>query len=92
MIYLPSMGIEVIANAAMQEITDNGIIAVDRRFKRLTWKRRIIVLALGMNPNGDFYEEVLSENVPRVFAVGDCREIRNIYGAVWDGFEVGRNL
>ena len=56
-------GVEVITNAAMQEITDNGIIAVDHRFKRLSLEAESIVLALGMKPKGEFYEEALSGNV-----------------------------
>ena len=84
--------VAVITNAAMQEITDKGIIAVNHKFESVSFEAESVVLALGMKPNGGFYEEVLTGNTARVFAVGDCRDIRNLYGAVWDGFEVGRNL
>ena len=35
------------------------------------------------------YKRLLNRVVP-LFAIGDCREPRNITGAVWDGYEVGR--
>ena len=84
--------VKVVLNTGMQEITEKGVVAVDSTFRRVFLEADTVVLALGMTPNGDFYEEVLQGDVARVFAVGDCREIRNVYGAVWDGFEVGRNL
>lgn len=85
-------GVRIMTGTSMQEVTDFGMVTVDRAFQRGIQEADRIILALGMAPNQAFYEEALGGSVPRVFAVGDCREIRNVYGAVWDGFEVGRNL
>jgi 2-enoate reductase len=36
--------------------------------------------------------KALSDKVERLYALGDCREPRNITGAIWDGYEVGRTI
>ena len=83
--------VDVVTHAVMEEVTDKGLIILDgNTSKKKEIEADAIVLAMGMLSNGSFYEEVLKEDVAQVYAVGDCREVRNVYGAIWDGFEVGR--
>ncbi|MFC1533869.1 FAD-dependent oxidoreductase [Thermodesulfobacteriota bacterium] len=83
--------VNIITNSGVQEINDKGAVITEKELlSRDVIEADTVVLALGMKSNDDFYYEVLKSTVAHVYSVGDCREIRNIYGAVWDGFEVGR--
>jgi 2-enoate reductase len=46
-------------------------------------------LAVDLKPEDGLYKRRLNKVVP-LFAIGNCREPRDISGAVWDGYDVGR--
>ena len=47
--------------------------------------------ARGEDPVRGLYEEVRND-YENVYAIGDCRQVRNIQNAIWDAFEVARTL
>ena len=76
--------VEEVASGGVNVVTSNGIkefIPADT-----------IVLATGMISIDHLFDSALSSDIPEVYAVGDCREVRNIAAAVWDAFEVARML
>lgn len=83
--------LNILTNCGVREILDNGVVPCwDGVLSRGILEADTIVLATGMSPDSELYDAALKGKVARVYAIGDCREIRNVYGAVWDGFEVGR--
>ncbi len=50
-----------------------------------------VVAAVGMQSNRKLFDEIRNcyENV---LALGDGRQVRNISGAIWDGYEAARSL
>lgn len=53
----------------------------------------------GFNQRGiDYYTErarggtALMQDVPEIYAIGDCREFRNVHSAVWDAYEVANHI
>jgi 2-enoate reductase len=80
--------VKVLTGARIQEITDEGII-VDGESNKI--KADTVVIAAGLKPDDRLYQ-ALDGKVSRLYMVGDCRQPRNIMGAVWDGFEVGRTV
>ena len=85
--------VNIITNCGIKEIGDYGLTLDNGgTLSGKIIKADTIVLATGMLPNNEMYYEALKSNVAQVYAIGDCREIRNIHGAVWDGFEVGRRV
>ncbi len=50
-----------------------------------------VILATGEEPLRELYEEIRND-YENVYAIGDCREVRNIQNAVWDAFELARTL
>lgn len=82
--------VNIVTNASLQEITDEGIIIVDKASGRSVIEADNVVLALGMKSDDELYREALKGNVAHVYALGDCQEPRNIMGAVWDAYEVSR--
>jgi 2-enoate reductase len=82
--------VNVLTGVTIREITDEGII-VNTGDSGKTIKADTIVIATGLKSDDGLYQ-ALKGRFSTVYTVGDCREPRNIMGAIWDGFEVGRTL
>ena len=81
--------VSMITQASVEGITDEGAVIVDKALSRRVIKADTIVLALGFRADRELYG-ALRDKVENLYAVGDCREPRNIMGAVWDAYEVSR--
>jgi 2-enoate reductase len=80
--------VNVLTGACVREITSEGVkVSVNGSGK--TIKADTIVLATGLKSDDTLSHE-LNGRFARLYVIGDCQEPRNIMGAVWDGFEVGR--
>jgi 2-enoate reductase len=44
-----------------------------------------------VEPDRELYHSVLG-NLPSVYLVGDAQDVRNVMGAVWDGYEVAKAI
>ena len=82
-------GVHVITDANVQEITSEGVITTGKTYNGRVIKANTVILAVGMKSNNALYEKLLGK-VIHLYALGDCREPRNVQGAMWDGYEVGR--
>lgn len=80
--------VKVLTDVSIQEITDDGIIINDGSENIVA---ETVVIAVGLKPDDGLYQ-ILQEQSPNVYNIGDCREPRNIMGAIWDSFEVGRSI
>ena len=82
--------VNVLTGVNVQEITEGSIVVTDngenshRRIEADT-----VVIASGLKSDDGLYEK-LAAQFSHVYAIGDCQEPRNIIGAIWDGYEVGR--
>lgn len=50
-----------------------------------------VIIAVGYQPIQSLYEELRKEHA-FVYNIGDGQKVRNIRGAIWEGFEVARNI
>lgn len=50
-----------------------------------------LITSVGYISNNKLYQEVMDLNVP-VFNIGDSNKVHNIMAAIWDAYEVARNL
>ena len=49
-----------------------------------------VILAVGFNPDRTLFEKM--QDAAEIYAVGDCKEFRNIHSAIWDAFEVANHI
>jgi len=82
--------VNVLTSVNIREITGEGII-VNTGDSGKTIKADTVVIATGLKSDDGLYQ-ALKGRFSTVYTVGDCREPRNIMGAIWDSFEVGRTL
>ncbi|UCG67330.1 MAG: FAD-dependent oxidoreductase [Deltaproteobacteria bacterium] len=84
-------GVNIVTDASVQEITNEKVRIERKDLGEMVIKADTVVLAGGMKSNDTLYNALIGK-VVHLYALGDCREPRNITGAVWDGYEVGRTV
>ena len=82
--------VKVLTNTEAVEITDNGVVVVDKTGNRSTLKADAIVLAVGMKSNDDGLAEALQSKVVEVYRIGDCVSPGKVIDAIWGGFRTAR--
>jgi 2-enoate reductase len=80
--------VEILTNTSVQEIADDKVMAVDKKFNQYVLPYDQVALATGQKPRKELYECLIKE-FPEVYEIGDCFEPRNIHFAIWDGYAVG---
>ena len=50
-----------------------------------------VITAVGMEANHTLFDAI-RDDYETVLALGDGRRVRNIFGAIWDGYEAARSL
>lgn len=88
---IPRWRVEVITNMKIEEITDKGVVAVDKAWKRHNFGADTVVLAVGYTPNQDLYES-LKGRVEEIYIIGDSLKPRKLWNATTDGAHVARQI
>lgn len=84
-------GIQIRLGLRLIEVSDDGLIAVDRSWQKHNLTANSVVLAMGFEPRNSLLKELEKSNM-KVFPVGDCVEPRMIYDAIHEGFLVSFKL
>jgi NADH dehydrogenase FAD-containing subunit len=74
-----------------KEVTDDGIIVVDKSGREKKIKADNVVLAAGTKSVNSLEKE-LTGIVPEIYMIGDAKEPRKIWHAVSEGFMLGRRV
>ena len=82
--------VNVLTNTCLSKITDNGVI-LDKSSEKITIQADTVVMACGLCPERELYES-LKGSISDIHVIGDAVEARNIMHAIWDAFEVARNI
>ena len=87
---VPFKGIDLRLNTVVSGATEDGFI-LKSGDKEEVVKADSVILAVGYNSQKDLYEEIRYE-VPAVHLLGDAKQVQNIMYAIWDAYEVARNI
>lgn len=88
---LNKAGVKMLAGMKLEEITDDGIICIDKKWNRHHIKADKVVLALGFKPRTQVVKQ-LKGLASEVYEIGDCVEVRKIRQAVDDGWRTARMI
>jgi 2,4-dienoyl-CoA reductase (NADPH2) len=90
--WLPKKGAVMISGVKEYvEITDKGLIIINKEGNRQTIEADTIVTALPLKANNEL-PDALKGKVPEVYSIGDCNEPRLILHAVADGYRVAQEI
>nr|HID58284.1 FAD-binding protein [Desulfobacterales bacterium] len=86
---IPNYKLKIVPFSTYKEVTDKGLIVVDKDGNENLVEGDTVILALGFTPNNRLAQE-LKGIVPQILTVGDSREPRRIINATYEGFQAGR--
>ena len=83
--------VTVLTNTTLIEITDEGAIVEDTSSRRNTLPADTVVLAVGLECDQDLYRS-LTGKIANLYLIGDAMQAQNIMHAIWNAYEVTRNI
>ena len=82
---LEQYGVKKIGDSRVCAFSDEGVEVEDRSWRKQTLKADDIVTAFGMKKEDALYRQV-KKLLPEVYAIGDCKIVRNIKNANHQAF------
>jgi 2,4-dienoyl-CoA reductase (NADPH2) len=83
--------ITIITGVKKMEITDQGLTITTKQGDKQTVEADTIVPTAPLKPNTGLVKS-LKGKVPKVYAIGDCKEPRMIVDAIADGWRIGNTI
>jgi 2-enoate reductase len=83
--------VNMLTNTTLAEVADDGVVVVEKSSRQTTLPADTVVIAVGLGPDQELYRS-LTGNIPNLHIVGDAVEAQNIMHAIWDAYEVARNI
>jgi len=84
-------GVTIMSGVKYMEITEKGLTIVTKEGDRQTIEADSIVCAPPLTPNTGLLKS-LEGKVPKIYAIGDCREPRLIVDAIADGSRIAQAI
>jgi 2-enoate reductase len=88
---LPKIDLKIFTNTRVEEITDEGVIAIDKDWKRHRFEADTVVLAVGYSANRTLYDE-LKDKVENLCIIGDAKAVRKVENAVHEAFLLAQQI
>jgi 2-enoate reductase len=84
-------GVDIITDTCLLEVREGSIVTISKGFEKKTMNVDSVVIAVGYKPNNTLYNSLIKE-MPEVYSIGDSREAANYMNAIWDAYDVARNI
>lgn len=88
---LAERNVRILKSTKIEEITDQGVLLIDKSWDRIVLRADNVVLALGLKRKDSLKEE-LEGKVKEVRVIGDANLPRRIQEAIYEGFLAAYNL
>lgn len=88
---LADRNVEILTSMKIIEITDEGVVLVNKNWEKSFHKADTVVLAVGFSPLDTLSGE-LAGKVEEVYTIGDASFPRRIIDAIYEGFKTAYNL
>lgn len=85
-------GVKFLGDCKILEFSKEGVAVESRDGIRLMVEADDAVIALGLKSNNALYQEIAREIPVDTYHIGDSVKARNIFKAVFDGFNVGTEI
>jgi len=82
---LREAGVEVHTGWHLEEITDKGVVCIDKKWEKYEVAADTVVLATGLRARNELVEQ-FKYLAPEVYIIGDCTEARRIYNTFEDAW------
>lgn len=82
--------VNIYTSALVKEITEKGV-AIKTKDGEKSIDADTVILSVGYKSDNTLYNE-LEDIADDIYVLGDARNVRNIMYAIWDAYEVARNI
>ncbi|MBN1367625.1 MAG: FAD-dependent oxidoreductase [Dehalococcoidales bacterium] len=89
LVHLNEKGVKLITGAKYEEITDKGLVIIDKEGKKLSIEADTIIPALPLKPNAELLKEAEGE-VAEIYSIGSSSNPGLIIDAIADGSRIAR--
>jgi 2-enoate reductase len=86
---LADHNIRMLINTTVSEISDDGVIVMEKSGDKKEIKADGVVMAVGLRPR-DSLQKALTGKVAELYTAGDCVRPRKIMAAMWEGYRLAR--
>jgi 2-enoate reductase len=83
--------IHLLTNTKIVDANDQEYILKNKDGEETILKADSAILAVGYTPQQSLYEGIQND-VSEAYLIGDAKQVQNIMYAVWDAYEVTRNI
>ncbi|MGG4207113.1 FAD-dependent oxidoreductase [Paenibacillus jamilae] len=83
--------IHLLTNAKIVDANDQEFVLQNKDGEETILNADSAILAVGYTPQQSLYEDIQNE-VSESYLIGDAKQVQNIMYAVWDAYEVTRNI
>ncbi|KJD45671.1 FAD-dependent oxidoreductase [Paenibacillus terrae] len=83
--------IHLLTNAKIVDANDQEFVLKNKDGEETILKADSAILAVGYTPQQSLYEDIQND-VSEAYLIGDAKQVQNIMYAVWDAYEVTRNI
>ena len=89
---LHDLNVDIKTQINLENISETGVVIMDKTGNRSEIPCNTVVLALGLKPHREMVEN-LAGLAPQIFVVGDCNNDRGtLYNAASEGFLAAMNI
>lgn len=82
--------VNIKTGAKIAQVNDEGAV-INTKSGEETIPADSVVIAVGYNPENSLYRQI-DPNYAETYLLGDARKVQNIMYAIWDAYEVARNI
>ncbi len=83
--------VDIMADTCLLEVRQDSIVIMNKEFEKKTLNVDSVVIAVGYKPDNSLYNSLIKEMF-EVYPIGDSREAANYMNAIWDAYDVARNI
>ncbi|WP_342416576.1 FAD-dependent oxidoreductase [Paenibacillus sp. FSL R10-2782] len=83
--------IHLLTNTKIVDANDQEYVLKNKDGEETILKADSAILAVGYTPQQSLYEDIQND-VSEAYLIGDAKQVQNIMYAVWDAYEVTRNI
>lgn len=88
---VPFVGCDVLVKTTAARVTEKGVVLKDLTTEQEhEIKADSVILAVGFKPDDSLFQQM--QDADEIYAIGDCRQFKNVHQAVWDAYEVANHI
>ena len=84
-------GVEIKTEVKLEEVTDQGVLVIDKQWRRYEIAADTVVFAMGVKARSETVK-ALQGLAREVYVIGDCANPRNLMAAIHDAFNVAAEI